>query len=372
MKLALLCEDMDAKLNDLTKILLGKKSSWLRRKLHEAKVQSDPTHAQHGIPEIPPELMQTLQQQAATDIKNAAQWDPTTRRELDGKYMQFIVRDIANMKIRFPEDGPPLKDALDTFSKGSKKGSWTEKKDIMQFPDWRELQRAATSWAEKNQDEGSTPSSETEWVKRAKMGADKIVEFNMTTTGGKEPGLKHYVIMQLNTPISVTVYGRGTQWCTSCSLYKNIRPSELQDVLNNLVSRQGETVEGDPWAKLDRNGFLNVVKELNGGDLTKAELRVPHPYYRSAISTAGSYLRGGPMFIIFKNGKPYIQMTNNGSQIMNANDVTLRTTSPALALMFRKMLASGKMSAEMTRVLEQHIANSGLKELEDKGLVPKI
>jgi len=258
MRLLILFEDLDAKLNYLTKILLGKKSVWLKQQLTASK--ADPTQP------ISPELMTKLQNNAVEAVKSAAQWDPTNKREIDGMYLQFIVRDISNGKIRLPEDGPPLKESLEIFNKASKKGSWTSKKDIMQFSDWRELQRSTMEWSEKNQTEGGLPSSETEWVKRAKAGSEKITEFDITTTGGKDPGRKHYVVVQLTTPVAVTVYGRGTQWCTSCSLFKTIRPNELESTLNSLTSMRSQTAEGNPWASVDRAGFMEIIKELNDGD----------------------------------------------------------------------------------------------------------
>jgi hypothetical protein len=360
MKLVCLLEDITAKLENLKKILLGKKSIWLQRKL-KRPVDASIHEPVAGASSITPEL----QQAAAEEIKNSAQWDPTTRRELDGIFIQFIVRNIANNSIKLPEDGPPLKETLDTFVKASKKGSWIDKKDIMQFTDWRELQRSTMEWTKKNQ-EGSRPSSETEWVKRAKAGSEKITEFDITTTGGNVPGNKHYVVIQLNTPIAVTVYGRGTQWCTSCSLYKTIRPHELEQNLTQL-SNQGQKIEGNPWANVDRKGFLDIITDLNDGNITKSELKIPNPYLSSALNNAVSYLRDGPMFLIFKNGSPYIQMSNSGRDVMNINDIKLRGTSPALALVFRKMIESGKMSESMKKVLESHINSSGLKELEAKG-----
>lgn len=371
MRLITLFEDMDAKMQYLMKILLSKKSVWLRKQ------------QKGGRPEMPGEPQQEititpeLQQKAQETIKSAAQWDPTTKREIDGMFMQFIVRDIANNGIILPEDGPPLKEALETFMKASRKQSWTGHKDINKFTNWRELQTLTNDWASKQEAVG--PSSETEWVKTAKEGSRKIVEMSFTTTGGKDPGEKNYSVVELSTPISVTVYGRGTQWCTSCSLFKTIKPQELEGTINALATKQdnyghfGQKVEGDPWSGLDAAGFMAVIKNLNGGDIAnKKELKVPNSYYRNALGNAKHYLSGGPMFIIFKNGAPYIQMTNNGREMRDVKDVMLKTTSPALAVIFRGMQKSGRLSEDMFKVLERRIEGSGLKELEAKGLVPQI
>lgn len=312
----------------LTKTLIGKKSRW----------------AGKDKPDAP--------EKAAEVIRNAGKFDPT-----NGGYLMFIVRDIALGRIRLPEDGPPLKDVLETFSKASKKGNWSGHKDIMQYSDWRELQRHTMEWSKTQEEE--PPTSERAWIKQAKEGAEKIIDTTVNTTTGPI----EYSAVEARTPVAVTVYGRGTQWCTSCSLFKTIPANQLDQTVSSLV-QQKQPVEGDPWAKMTAEDAKKLIVDLNDGDLSKKELKVPNPYYTSALSNAKSYLRGGPMYIIFKNKQPYIQMTNSGRELRNVNDVSLRTPSPALAKVFDEMIKSGKMSSEMIKVLGSHIDRSGLRQLE--------
>lgn len=377
MKLGVLCEVFatpEAKMQDLMKIMLSpKKSVWLQKQLRSAKGQ------QPGAPEgqISPEI----QQKAEQIIRDVAQWDPTTKSGIDGAYMHYIVNQVAKDALILPEDGTPLREALQLFVKASRKPNWTGHKDVFQYGHWRELQKQAQEWNEKQLATGMT--SESEWIKKAKEGVTKISDIEMESKAGKEPGLYHYAVYEMTTPVGVFVYGRGTRWCTSTSLYTTIKPQELDKTLDNLTEKGSnyETgnyygikgpVPGDPWANHSREQFLALIKELNGGNLNQKELKVPNPHYRGYLKNAMNYLKDGPLYTIFRNGKPYMQLNSTANQIMDTGDVTLRTTSPGLAVIFRAMVQTGKLSKPLADRLSKYVAASGLPQLEAQGKVPPI
>lgn len=322
-----LFEDVESRMHHLLQIILGKKSRW---------PEKDKPNAEELAKEY---------------LRQIAQFDPTQGKT----YMQFLVKQVAANQIRLPEDGPPLKETLETFMNGSRKKEWKGERDIMRYAHWRDLQKACMEYA-KEAESKTVPSSETAWVNKAKEGSERIVDVDVKT----KTGLTNYVVVKVSTPIAVTVYGRGTQWCTSCSLFKTVKSNELEGVIEQLTKGgdryRGEKVEGDPWANLTPEQVKQYILELNGGDLNKKELKVPNTYYHSALSNAKNYLQGGPMFIIFKNGAPYIQMTNSGRELRNIEDSSLKTTSSALGVVFREMVGEPQ-----PREIEELITRKGAR-----------
>lgn len=380
---SLLCEVFatpEAKMQDLVKILLSpKKSTWLRKQLkHEHRgPQGAPDTGTPQEVTITPEI----QAKAEKTIRDAAQWDPTTKTDIDGSFMHYIVNQIAKDTLILPEDGTPLKETLQTFVKASRRPNWTGHKDIGQYTHWRELQKQAQEWQDKQLATGVT--SESEWTKKAKEGVNKICDIEFETTAGKEPGKYNYAVYEMTTPVGVFVYGRGTRWCTSTSLYTTIKPNELEKTLDLLIGKgsayetgnyyniQGD-VPGDPWKGRSREEFLQTIKELNGGNLNNKELKVPNPHYRGYLKNAMNYLKDGPLYTVFRNGKPYMQLNSAANQIMDTGDVSLRVTSPGLAVIFRSMLQTGRLSKQLASKLEKYVEASGLKQLEAAGKVPPI
>jgi len=332
----MLFEDVESRISYLIEILLGKKSRWKFKELPDA------------------------QERAVKLIHDIAPYDPTGER-----YLQFIVKQVANGTIRFPEDGPPLKEALEIFSKAFKKKEWSGHRDITKYDNWRDLQSHTMAYAATAESK-TTPASETEWVKKAKEGSNKIVDFNFNGIHVDENNQKisktfNFVVIELITPVAVTVYGRGTQWCTSCSLFKTVKPNEVDSVVSQM---NRERTEGDPWADMSPEAMKKYIMDINGGNLDKDQIKVPNPYYVNALQNAKHYLSGGPMYIVFKDKEPYAQITNNGRELRNATDRSLFKASPMLALVFEEMVKSNKISPDMRNVLNGHIERSGLKNVK--------
>jgi hypothetical protein len=364
----------EAKMQDLLKILLSpKKSAWLQKWLRAYK---RPDAGPNEIT-VPPEI----QTKAEQTIRDATQWDPTTKQDVDGSYMHYIVNQIAKDTLILPEDGTPLLQSLQTFVKASRRPNWTGHKDVFKYANWRELQKQTIEWQEKQMASGIT--SESEWIKKAKEGVNKICDIEFETVAGKEPGKYQYAVYEMTTPVGVFVYGRGTRWCTSTSLYTTIKSSELEKTLDLLIGKGTayETgnyysiqsdIPGDPWAGRSREEFLQTIKELNGGNLKQNELKVPNSHYRGYLKNAMHYLKSGPLYTVFRNGKPYIQLNSEANQIMDTGDAPLRVTSPGLAIIFRAMVQTGKLSERLGSSLAKKVESSGLKQLEEKGKVPSI
>jgi hypothetical protein len=313
-----LFEDVESRMHHLLQILLGKKSRWPLKDAPDA------------------------QEKAMAYLRDASQYDPTPGKN----YMMFIANQIAAGAIRLPEDGVMLKETLEKFMTYSRKAAWTHPKDVMQYQkpgtSWRDLQKLVGDYENSPaflfRVGSQAKSTENILATKAKEGADVILSMDIKAYSG----LPNYKIYKVSTPIAVSMYGKGTQWCTSWmndgNIYKTIKPESIKDTVLELTRRR-ESVEGNPWANLTAEQAQQIIMDLNDGNLTKKEIKVPNvERLDSSLRTAQSYLRGGPMFIIYKNDAPYIQFTHDASQIMNVADERLATISPALEVIFKEMM----------------------------------
>lgn len=304
-----LFEDVESRMHHLLQILLGKKSRWPEKDKPDAE------------------------EKAKQFIRDFSQYDPTQGKN----YMMFITRQVAAGAIRLPEDGILLKETLEKFMNFSRKATWKHPKDVMQYQHWRELQKLVGEY-EKEMEVKTAQSTENILATKAKEGAEVILDMDVKALSG----LPNYKIYMVSTPIAATMFGKGTQWCTSIqhdnNIYKAAKPDQLDQIISNIVGHR-ETSTGNPWAGLTPEKAKQLILDLNAGNLAKKEIKVPNiDRLDSALSTASSYLRGGPLYIIYKNGAPYIQLTHDGSQIMDVSDMRLKTVSPALAVVLKELM----------------------------------
>lgn len=351
-----LFEDVESRMHHLLQILLGKKSAW------PYKDQPD------------------AEEKAKNLLREVSQYDPTQGKN----YMQFLTKQIAASGIRLPEDGPLLKETLEKFMEYSRKAAWKQPKDIMQYPHWRELQKAIGEYEKSPafmfRVSSQAKATENLLAVKAKEGVELIVDIDAKTFSG----LTNFKVWQCRTPIAVSMFGKGTQWCTSWmndgNIYKTVKPQEVEAAITSLAQNRDfgyrGAVEGNPWANLTPESARQIVMDLNNGDLSKKEVKIPNPdRLNSSLSTAKNYLEGGPMYIIYKNDAPYIQLTHDGSQIMNVEDSRLKTISSALAVVLKEMMGvpqspeaekaisrkvqkTGKVSSALTKRLTEEIRRS--------------
>jgi hypothetical protein len=295
-------------------------------------------------------------------IREASKYDPTPGKN----YMMFITNQIAAGAIRLPEDGPLLKETLEKFMNYSRKAAWTHPKDVMAYQktgtSWRDLQKLIGEY-EKSPAflfRVGTQAKATENVlaTKAKEGADTILDIDVKATSG----LPNFKVIKVSTPIAVSMYGKGTQWCTSWmndgNIYKTVKPEAIQTIVAELT-RHRDAVAGNPWANLNAEQAQQIISDLNGGDLTKKEIKVPNvERLDSSLRTAQSYLSGGPMYIIYKNNAPYIQLTHDGSQIMNVEDSRLKTISAALAAILREVMGQPQ-PPDVEKAITRNLVKTG-------------
>lgn len=346
-----LFEDVESRMHHLLQILLGKKSRWPHKEEPNAE------------------------EKAKEYIRKVSEFDPTTGKN----YMMFITGQVAKGLIRLPEDGVMLKETLEKFMGFSRKANWKNPKDVMQYAHWRDLQKLTGEY-EKTQAATEAKSTESVLITKAKEGTTKILDIDLKTISGPT----NFKVYKVSTPVAVAVVGKGTQWCTSWqhdnNIYTTVKAEQLPQVITNMtrasergVGRYGPDPD-NPWINLTPERAKEIVADINGGDLNKRELKVPNvDRLNNSLSNGRHYLDGGPMYIIYKNDQPYIQMTNSARELRNVEDSTLRTTSATLAAIFREMMGQpqpsevegsvisrtlrepNEVSPEMVKVLTNHI-----------------
>lgn len=340
-----LFEDVESRMHHLLQILLGKKSRWLEKEKPDAEAK------------------------AKDYIRQIAQFDPTTGKN----YMMFIIGQVAKGLIRLPEDGVLLKESLEKFMSFSRKANWKHPKDVMQYAHWRDLQKLVGEY-EAQTAQQQAQSTEGILVTKAKEGAVKVIDIDVKTTSGPH----NYSVVKVSTPAAVAFFGKGTQWCTSWqhdnNIYKTVKAEQLPDVIAALTRPTRDASPDNPWANVTADRAKQIISDLNNGDLTKRELKVPNvDRLNSAISNSKHYLGQGPMYIIYRDNQPYIQMTNSARDLKNVEDYNLKTTSVTLATIFREMMGqhqppeveasitrnmpsnTGQVSQDMVKVLTNHI-----------------
>jgi hypothetical protein len=225
------------------------------------------------------------EQQAMELVRKLNTYDPTGDSSI---YTQYIVNQFLKNNIQ-DEDGQRLLNTLAYFDANKNKASWKAlgTNNILNYKRWQDLEDIVF----KIQQAGGIQSKnerQSEWF----QGGQKV----LTIDSNSDPRLRQtYDIYKITTPYAAVMYGQGSRWCTT-----TLSPE------NNRIGA--------------------VLKPMKVGS---------HEGYPTV---AANYLEKGPLFIIYKDGKPFIQFTHNFDQFKNAaDDASLKTCSPALDLVLAKL-----------------------------------
>jgi len=309
----ILVEEVSDKLPHLAAMLMSKKSEWP----YKDKID---------------------QQQLEQFILGLARFDPTGDR---GQYVPYIVRLLTNKRPaianRNPddplpahepvlrigpgqdEDGPRILEALTYFDNNYKSANWKLPRDITQIKDWKILERMAVKAAK----EGDDQQSKRQIDKERRRGAEKV--FEITLPNREE---SYFYVYKITEPEAAVTYGMGSRWCTT-SL------SEFRDGYS-----YSRSVEQGPDGQI----LWSVPAwHPNAGQKRPLE-NMEIGSHRGYAITATDYLTTGPLYIIFRRnktdnsgvGKGYqlMQITEDGTQIMDIGDDPLVRCSPATDWMF--------------------------------------
>jgi hypothetical protein len=260
-------EDLDSKMPQLIAMLQSKKSVFRARDKDASGYRAAPT--------LTPEALEEM-------IRDATFYDPTPTK----KHAVYITTQLkfGNLHI---EDAQRLGQTIETFMsimrspKTRRLWSGLLGEDapiqILQYADWRKLEKDVieftSSYFYSEKDE-AWKSKVDEKGDGLEEGAEVVTEFAVDA----EEGPQEVKILEITTPRAAVIYGTGTTWCT-------------------------RLLETDP-ERMERSGL----------DVMKWEGKTGTP------NMAKSYMKNGPLYQIYLNGKPWIQITHNMDQLKNTDD----------------------------------------------------
>ena len=216
------------------------------------------------------------------------------------------------------------------------------------------------------------------------------------------------VLYQCTNWQTIVIYGKGTEWCTNATPYTTKivgKPDRwghkvgtieelLKKTIDDLTSKNDEdAIPTGIWnPKGDETYFLKMICDLN--DIEPAEMtfqgvcdaikaqgprsfefgrpgaresletfgfRTPNPYLKQAVSYSNKYLngtktcRGGPVYLMTKNGEPYMQMAASPDepQIKDERDLDVTHVGAVQRLIFYKMMA--QVPATLQKIMKEAI-----------------
>ena len=243
-------------------------------------------------------------------IRMASQFDPSGNK---GSFMPFITKQAKIGAISLPNDGERLLRALEFYQQNSRKKDWPGEKDINQYANWRVLEKQV------NEIEGkggidTTSEKERRWKKE---GAELILELNINTT----KGVINYKAYGITNPYAAVLLGMGTSWCTT-----SLSDRTPDIALHNPAQydpRWNDYPEETQQRMMDQyDEAMKYQKRIKNLEKMKVGRHEGYPL------TAVRYLNNGPLYIIMRDNKPYIQAKHNFMEFMNDEDLSIKKFGP--------------------------------------------
>ena len=191
-------------------------------------------------------------------VENLSQYDPT-----DGKYLTWIVRQVKNNALRFPEDGDKVKERLTQFKTLSPKGAFKGEKDINKYSSYGDLAKTI--------DDNLGVKTKGETIREAETEGVKLLDT-------QEP-YKLYLVTKAEAAAKLF---RHTEWCIKDPRFFNSEdyvPKEFYYVTKN----------NEPYALL----HLDSEQFKDRHDRTYGHERLPilEPYILKNPTLAYNYAR---------------------------------------------------------------------------------
>lgn len=303
-------------------------------------------------------------------LDDIEKFDPSPTK----KYLRYLASQVAQRFIILPEDGPLFSQAIEIFM--NKGNDWPGEADVFAYKNWRMLQKVATDYNLKKQTElkitaGRLPPEQAfkQILDVTRESSEKLVEFTTTIRSPNDPDVHEeakYTIYSCATPQAALMIGAGSQWCTSV-VNRSVSPStmvneytpkaneRLIDSINSTAKLLSNSAGTTPWQGWTPEDFVSEIRRMNNwvGSIPEyaKSYKGPNIYVMYAYSNAKNYLRSGPLLIMKKNDKPYMQMTYDGSEMRDIEDVSLNRLGWATARPMLMFLKSGKAPAEFANVM---------------------
>ncbi len=317
-------------------------------------------------------------------IHTINQYDPTGDNAV---YTPFIAKQIKFGIIDFDqdgrmEDGGRMQAALEFFHRNKDKSTWTASKNIHDFRDWKELEKIKTEL-------GTVELKSAGDIEREfKAGGKKV--FELTAPDKNQTSIRVY---EVTTPEAAIAYGRGTVWCTSCSLFKTIDdlgyeklkagedPKQYIAAYKHKAQNRSYGSEGGPFDgtffEVPDDQFVSYVVQANGGELPKPKdgsYKLPNNYIKYATDQAKNYLETGPLYVVMKKSSgsdwvSYLQITSDGQYVLGPEDQSFARTAPSTDYLLSRFALSGK-APDGIRDRIQNVERAKCKTAAYDGMLP--
>jgi len=199
--------------------------------------------------------------EATEIIKSLVKYDPTKNK----RYLAFIVGVyLKDTTIEFPEDGGRVLQALTGFDALKVKKKWKHEPDILKYQStFREFEKYVLAGLEEHG-----------------MMSDRAMKYKIQ--GGEEVDGTEWVFDDRDIFKSSASYAeKGDEWLDKAAMFKVLRIDDAK-----------------PATYLAQGTALCTCDE----------------------ETANKYLALGPLYMVFKNGRPWVQFTHDFSSFMNTGD----------------------------------------------------
>jgi len=232
--------------------------------------------------EVPPEQLEQM-------IRDVTFYDPTPTN----KYAVYMVTQLkfGNVEV---EDAQRMGEAIEMFLIINRSPKAIElwrnileeepPKTVLEYRDWRKLEKDTEAFKSKyfysKKDKAWKDKIKSDEKEELASGAKIVGEFTVNA----EEGAQEVRILEITEPSAAVVYGTGTVWCTRLL---ETDPERIKPELG-MMTWDGKT--GTP-------------------------------------NMAASHMRKGPLYQIYLNGKPWMQITHDMRELKNADNHILTSCS---------------------------------------------
>ena len=121
---------------------------------------------------------------------------------------------------------------------------------------------------------------------------------------------------------------------------------KFRDLLNEAMGQSFLPTNTDNYQLLTLTKPEDVVRI---GARTKwstatGHLKPTQRQYQEALKMAQFYMQKGPIYIVLKNEKPYLQMASGHPMIVDANDIVLNQAGPSLRRFLQNAVDRGQIT----------------------------
>lgn len=229
-------------------------------------------------------------------IMSVAQYDPSGSK---GAYTAWMIKQLAGGAIRLPEDAPRVARAINALEVARRKPGFDGPRDINTVKNLRDIEK----YVDKG---GAEVISNRSW--------------NSMVT-------QHAVPVYEDSKYSMLKFEKsGTQIEYSVSGYNTIQP--------------------DPEVG---------IKKADAGAVAVAIYARGSSWCVTSVDTAWTYIKDGPLYMVFKDKQKYLLFTHNFSQCADIHDMFISEISAALASYLSDVIGLGIFNEAAIKNMSRYV-----------------